>query len=550
MSLAMKCLIACLGIVTSVCQAQTPNSPRLPQDIPQERQVAPRDLPLSIDRDRFSEQVPAGAAELIFHLDAIELDGNKTLPTSQFEPLWSDLLGQDIPLSAIFGIAARISSAYREAGYVLSQALVPRQEISQRDGRVRIRVAEGYISRITITPGIPGGDRIQAMLTPLTIERPLTLATLERRLLLLNDLPGVRAQASLRASEAENAADLELVVEQAPMAYSLSGSNRVPIAVGPLQFEASAERRGLFGAFDRHVLRWVGSASARLNVLAYNGDVPVGYDGALVSWSASASRANPSSGETFNLDTRSENYSVGASYPIIRSRAANLGVRGTLLAYNGSSDITAGENLARDRFRSFRIGLTADLTDSLGGVNLVDVEFAKGLSGLGASQQGEPLLGRLGTNPQFSKGTLYAARLQSLGGEFSLLLAVTAQASGDILPSSEQFSLGGDLFLRAFDASELLGDKGQAGKAEFRYNFATGPLVSTLYAYYDSGRLTVHNIDGSQTNTSAISTGLGVRLTGPRGIRGYIEVAKPGKRPTDRYGDERARVFAGIGIAL
>ena len=196
---------------------------------------------------------------------------------------------------------------------------------------------------------------------------------------------------------------LELVVEQAPMAYSLSGSNRVPIAVGPLQFEASAERRGLFGAFDRHVLRWVGSASARLNVLAYNGDVPVGYYGALVSWSASASRANPSSGETFNLDTRSENYSIGASYPVICSRAASLGVRGTLLAYNGSSDITAGENLARDRFRSVRIGLTADLTDSLsGGVN--HVEFAKGLSGLGASQQGDPLLGApRGTNPQFSK---------------------------------------------------------------------------------------------------------------------------------------------------
>lgn len=551
MSYAMKSLCLSLALGTAlIASAQTGTTPRLPQDIPRAPEPASRDLPLVIDRDRFAEQAPVGAADLTFRLTEIELVGNTTLPTSRFEPLWSDLLGKDVPLSAIFSIAARISATYREAGYVLSQALVPRQEIAQAGGRVRIRVAEGYVSRITLAPGLEGGDRIQAMLAPLTTERPLTLATLERRLLLLNDLPGVRAQASLRAAKEENAAEVELVVERDKQAFAFSGSNRAPVAVGPLQLEASAERRGVLGSFDRHVLRWVGSGSDRLNLIAYSGDAPVGYDGAQVSWSASASRSNPRSGEVFNLDTRSESYSVGASFPLTRSRDANLSLRGALAAYNGSSDVADGLPLSKERLRSLRVGLTADRTDSFGGVNLLDIEAAKGLSSLGATRRDDPLLARVGANPQYTKATLYAARLQSLGGEFSLLAAISAQESGDRLPSSEQFSLGGDVFLRAYDASELLGDKGHAGKVEFRYNFTAGPIASTVYAYYEGGSVKLHNLDGSLSSQSAISAGLGIRFSGPRRIKGYFEVAKPRNRATAKYGDERARIFAGLGIDL
>ena len=75
---------------------------------------------------------------------------------------------------------------------------------------------------------------------------------------------------------------------------------------------------------------------------------------------------NGAMGQVFNLDTRSESYSVGASYPVVRSRAVNLGIRGTLLAYNGSSDVADGITSTKERLRSVRLGVTADRTDSLG----------------------------------------------------------------------------------------------------------------------------------------------------------------------------------------
>lgn len=542
-------LLALQLLINDVCQSQArpPVNSGLPQDPPREMQPALRLVPVVIDRDRHAEQPPAGAESLSFRLVAIDLMGNQALSTKQFEPLWAEWVGKEIQLSRVFEIAARISAAYRDAGYVLSQAMVPQQQIVQDGGRVRIRVAEGYISRITFASNFAGKERVEAMLRPILLERPLTLRTLERRLLLLNDLPGLSARASLRTGEEANAADMELVVERDLNAFSLSVHNRTNAAVGPTRLEAFAERRAALGNFDRHVLRWVGSGNERLNLLAYSGDAPMGYSGTQVQWSASASRSKPSSGEVFKLDTRSENLSLGISHPLVRSRDTNLGLRASLSGYNGSSDLAQGIRLSEERLRLFRVGLTADQTDRLGGINLLDVEFAKGLTGLGASKEGDPLVAA-GRNPQFSKSTLYLARLQSLFGDVTLLLAGTAQASSDLLPSSEQFGLGGDVFLRAYDPSELLGDKGSAGKLELRFDRSLGRVAGTFYAYYDEGSVRLSNFDGSVTRDSASAVGLGLRLSAPGGIKGYIEIAKPRNRPTARNRDDSARGFAGLGI--
>lgn len=541
--------LLCLASAAALpCWAQTAPAVRLPQDTAREPQPAAHDGALRIDRDRFAEQAPAGADAVRFRLQAIELSGNVTLPTARFEGLWAGLVGRDVTLAQVFDIAAQISANYRGAGYVLSQALVPQQEIAQAGGRVKIRVVEGHVARITVSPGVRGADRMLRLLAPIRNERPLTLATLERYLLLLGDLPGVHSQALLRAGSEANSADLELVVEHVAQAFSAAVHNRTPAAVGPLRGEASAERRGLFGDFDRHALRWIGAGTDRLNLVAYNGDAPIGLQGASLTWSASASRSKPKAGELFHFDTRSENLSLGLQYPVRRSRAVNLNLRASLAAYNGASDIVDALPVSKERLRSLRLGASADLTDSMGGVNLLDVEIVRGLAGLGASRRDEPLLARAGSNPQFTKATLYAARLQSLGGDWSLLAAISAQHSDDLLSSAEQFGLGGDTFVRAFDPSELLGDRGAAAKLELRFNTRLGPFGATVYAYADKGTVQQRAIDTDSTRQSASAAGLGLRFSGSQGLRGYLEVAKPFQRDTVRHGDRRARGFAGLGI--
>jgi len=532
-----------------MCGQLAAQQPRLPQDTPRTPQPAPRAAPLAIDRERFPDQVPPGAGDLKLRLVAVVLVGNKALPSSRFAPLWESLLGKEVTLAAVFELAAAISAEYRRAGFVLSQAFVPRQEIDQANGRVSIRVSEGFVGLVSLSREVPGSARLLGMMEPVQWERPLTLGTLERRLLLLNDLPGVQARASIRAGEQVNATNLELQVDRVTSAFSLSVHNRTSEAVGPVRVEASAERRGLLGDFDRHALRWVGSGNQRLNLLAYNGDQPLGHGGTVGSWSASISKSKPKSGTVFQLDTDSTSGSLGLSHPLLRSRAANFTARVAMASYDGSSDVAGGLQLSAESLRTVRAGFSLDFVDGLSGVNLFDVEVARGTTWFGASRPGDESLARSDSNPQFTKATIYAARLQSLGGEWSVLAAITGQAADDLLSSSEQFSLGGDVFLRAYDPSELLGDTGAAAKFELRYNAQFGPAaLATLYAFVEAGEVKVKSVGGPSTRERAGSSGLGVRLSGPSGVRGYVELAKPHRKATAKNGDESARAFAGIGI--
>ena len=515
---------------------------RLERDTQREPQPARRDGAVSIDRARFPEQVPPGAAQLRLTLREVVLSGNAAVQTAELAPLWQDQIGREMSLADGFAIAARISAAYRERGFVLSQAVVPQQDLDVAGAKLRIQVLEGFIDKRTVT-GAPGSS-LAAYLAPIGAERPATLATLERQLLLVNELPGVQARANLQAGSVPNASDLELVVQRTPWSGSLALHNRIAPSQGDVRIDADATRNGLFGDFDRHNLRLSSSGDKRLMQLSYGVEVPLGSAGWKAQAGLSTSKSEPEVA-VISLDTRSSNVYAGLSYPVLRSRQTNLGVRAQLAGYNNSSD-TLGLRTSEDRIRALRLGFSADHTDPLGGVNLLDVEFSQGLSGLGASEADGPSLN--GAKPDFSRASIYAARLQNLGGAFSLLLAGSSQTSGDKLPTAEQLGLGGETFLRGYDPSEAIGEQGWAVKLELRFN-ADVPMASTTwYAFADTGSVTRQQGGGAELKTSLSSAGAGVRFTGPAGVRGYLEVAKPLGDKVASKDSSSARVFAGFGI--
>ena len=543
---SLSCMLAALWAASggAWAQAGAVQPGRVERDTRQPPEPVRRDS-VRIDTPRFAEQVPAGAQDVRFLLGEVQVDGNTALSTQALSPAWAPLVGKPITLADAFGIAAAISARYRAAGYILSQAIIPPQDIRTLGVAVlRIQVVEGFIGQVNVT-GLPPG-KLAPYLERVKADRPLQLATLERSLLLIGELPGVSSQANLKASATPNASDLELVASQKRSEFSFSAHNRSAPSQGRLRLEASGEVRGVLGDFDRHNLRWVGSGDDRLNMLAYATDTPLGRNGLKFNLGLSASRSQPDTDVALsNIDTRSDNLSLGLSQALLRSRQANLSARATLAGYDNSSEV-AGTIASEDHIRAMRLGLTGDVADGWGGISLLDVEWSKGLSSLGADKESELPSGS--ANPQFSKWSIYAARLQGIGGNWSALLAATAQGSGDKLPTAEQLGLGGETFLRAFDPSEVIGEKGSAAKLELRYDLGGARVASTLYVYAESGKVQRRQADGSYLSTSLSSTGLGVRISGPARTRGYLEVGKPGRKDVASEGNRKARVFAGLGI--
>jgi hemolysin activation/secretion protein len=153
---------------------------------------------------------------------------------------------------------------------------------------------------------------------------------------------------------------------------------------------------------------------------------------------------------------------------------------------------------------------------------------------------------------EFLRAELDATRIQDLTQDFSVKVAVHGQYSDDPLLASEEFTVGGARFGRAYDGGEIAGDHGAAGLIEFRYSDAPrNRFVDTyqLYLFYDFG--SVWNIDPQvreQAQASLASIGGGVRFNLAGNASGYIEMDAPLTRPVGSRGSQgrEPRIFASI----
>jgi len=233
----------------------------------------------------------------------------------------------------------------------------------------------------------------------------------------------------------------------------------------------------------------------------------------------------------------------------LRSRSENLYVRAGLSAYDGRSDLF-GVRETEESIRALRIGVNYDLADRFNGINTIDLEYGYGLQALGASRAGDFFLSRASGRPDFRKLTLYAARLQALSENWSLLGAMNGQYAFTDLLSPELFSVGGEQFGRGYNASELTGDHGVAAKLELRYRLSPSELVpqSNLYAFYDVGSVRQRTPAGAVPVQSVASAGLGVRFSLGSYVTGFLEAAKPLTRPRAEDGRREMQGYAGLSL--
>jgi hemolysin activation/secretion protein len=162
---------------------------------------------------------------------------------------------------------------------------------------------------------------------------------------------------------------------------------------------------------------------------------------------------------------------------------------------------------------------------------------------------------RANASGNYTRGNFDVSREQPLGERFSVLLGASGQTSfGKALLASEQYSLGGYSFDRAYDPSQITGDSALAGKAELRWNVLDqAAFVSgvQLYGYYEGGEVwQSHALPGTPKHESLSSIGAGVRFAVGDHVNANVEWADP--LDHDAFGGSRrdSRVFFSIGTTF
>ncbi len=517
---------------------------------PEPRMKADRPSPTMIPEA--DQLMPDSAEEIRFVLTRLEFDGLTVYSEEYIQSYYREFLDSEISLADIYGIASELTTRYRNDGYILSQVVVPAQIVEE--GRVRLKVYEGYISRVTME-GVVGDRRnlVQRYADKIMESRPLKNSVLERYLLLINDLPGAFARATIKPSESTpGASEMHIHFSQSMVQGGLSVDNRGGESLGPWWISGDIVLNSLLSLQESTSVRVVSSGNNKLLFGSLAHEHVVGPEGGRLNLAFSAVRAKPK--EMFfiplNLESSSHTASLMYSHPVIRSRSQNLFLRGGLTVHEGETKIFNVVD-TRDKLRVFKIGGTYDLADSWHGISLLDMELSRGISGLGSSRNNDMLLSRPNGRVDFTKITLYAARLQSLTSRLSFLAAVNSQYAFNDLLSSELFSFGGGQFGRGYDPSELVGDSGAAMKLELRYSdvLKATPAVSyTAYSFYDLGTVYHRSADGMDDWESASSAGLGLRMGLGRNFSCYAELAKPLTRDVSAKGNRHPRAYWGFAL--
>jgi hemolysin activation/secretion protein len=445
---------------------------------------------------------------------AFVIEGNTAVPAARLDALLADLTGRELGFCELQQAANRITRYYRERGYVLARAYLPQQDIE--DGIVRIAIVEGRYGQVELH----NRTRVvePALRQPLAALRPGDIAhggSLERSLMLLDEMPGVGAKGTLRPGAEPGTTDLAIDAEPGPLATGslefdnfgdpLTGRYRATGSIdvnAPLRLGDRFSLRGLTSNMHQRYYRTayqvpVGPASTRIGVAYSDMNYRIGGSLKELDYRGSA-------------DVRS----AFVTQPLVRSRQASVNAQ---LTYENKhlQDRYGYFDIDNDkRIDLWTVGLSGNSQDSAGGGGRNGFSATVGVGHL-SGNDGVGMNAITHAHGRFIKLNVSALRMQALGARFQLYTQFSAQLSSRNLDSSEKFGLGGPYGVRAYALGAGNGDQGWQASTELRYLAAPGWQFT---AFADTGRVQLSKQPWTrERNTVQLSSlGIGASWFGTR----------------------------------
>ena len=505
---------------------------------------------------------PPNAEAIRFKLSGVEVEGNTVLSDEAVMRPFQPLIGQEVSLAQMFAASNEVTRMYVQAGYALSLAFVPAQEV--KNGVVRIRVIEGYIADVefqdqrTFHSKLWGGFARRLMAS-----RPLRTADLERYLLLANDLAGVEVRSVFERMDGDpGATRLVMMIERKIIDAGIEANNRGSKAIGPYRVQIDAALNNLIGAEERLALFGVRVPDGEeLAYLAWRFDIPLTSDGLNFGFDIARSHSKVGTPALVAIDYQTDGWtgSFAFTYPWIRSRSENLYFAAGVGYKDLVADIIATE-FTHDTMTMIVLGVDYDTHDRWGGLLQAAATLHIGLDVFDATQSNDPKASRPGASGEFLRLEGTVSRLQALRRWPWLQIygEIAAQIADGSLLVSEQCGYGGGHIGRAYDPYEIAGDHCIKGLTELRYDLPINGWgdkwalnMAQFYGLADFGYVLKSGdlLPGENRDDVGASVGLGMRVRALDHVSGLVEVVQPiGLGVSFEDGEKNARVFFGLSV--
>lgn len=505
-------MLAALGPVSVLAQAP-PDAGRILQEtqqLSQPKLPGPTPLP-PIQAPAPSRPTPAAAApsgDVKVNVTHFSFTGNDALSTEILQAAVAQWSQRAISFGELMQAVEAIEARYKEAGYFLAQAYLPPQKI--KDGAIEIVVAEGTLGETRLE----GESRVDAevvfkYLDRLPKGRALTLPAVERQILLVNELAGGHAALDLQAGEASGSTDIVLTqTSEALVTGRLDVSNHGSPSTGEKRVGLSLSGNSPMNLGDRLSANVLTTETGNLASYSLRYELPVGGDGWRLTGAASlAEYALGGNFAALGASGQARSLRMGAAYPFLRSRAANLKLQ-----------VEADQSKLNDRFSTTNLdlgkrsrGLTATLSGDwldevwAGGFNRLDLILRHGslLLGPTSATLDAPPTGP-GAAGGFNKANLTLMRQQTIDATVSLQLQLSYQFADKNLDSSEKLALGGPLTMPGYANGEASGDSGGQARLNLRWQMSSD-LALSAFTDYAKLRLAHSPLATATTNHKRLS---------------------------------------------
>ncbi|MEY3202350.1 MAG: hypothetical protein RIR70_1900 [Pseudomonadota bacterium] len=499
--------------------------------------------------------VPKAVDELRFEVEAVRVEGSTVYDKATLDGIFAAAVGPAVSLDALRTAADALESRYRSEGYFLTRVFIPPQEV--RDGIFRVQVIEGYLAAVYVDNVADERlrQRIEAITAPLLKKRPIDVASIERALLFINDLPGVIGTSVLRQGAELGASEIVVSVAEDGDSHSLSFGNTGSKTIGPASLGLNSNFNrplGLSGALNVGV----NSASPddrELSSLSVRYTWPVGAAGTSLSLGANVASAYPGGAvKVLGLESLSSATSLRLRQPLLRSRSvslfADLGV-----SFNRSRTLQTDELVTHDRSTVAEARLSWQQNGWGNGSTTGALALSKGLPRWHAIRRDTPeadTASVVGFRPDFSKWSFSLTRIQPLPKGFSIMASLDAQHTRDRLLSGESIGFGGTSIGRGYLGSAITGERGMGGIIEFRYDTPV-PAIGRVQFYASLDRASTRTAAYEPTGSEATHQRLASRAFGARvpiANRGQVDlqVGRPNwALPDDDASGHTRYVFMG-----
>jgi hemolysin activation/secretion protein len=482
----------------------------------------------------------AAGATLTPPVRGVRVRGAEGVPSSAYAAAVNPLIGRALDRAALARLAGDVAGAVRARGYPFATAAVAAQPMA--DGLLQVDVDLGQIDAVRVI-GARSAAADALLVDTLTGHGAVTQKMLERALLLVGDVPGVRVTETRYVRQDGFGILLVTIASDRATAYAQL-DNRGSAEVGPVRSTLLASLRGLAGDGDELALI-VAQTPFEPNEFAYlrvRYAAPVDSAGSVLAVAGSVARSNPGAAlAPLDVVGRSGDLSVSYTRALVRTRARSLWGSAELRAVTVTQTLRS-MRLRRDRLATATASLSGQATIA-GGALRSELAGVVGLPLAGVSHAGDALLSRADGDARFVLATWQMDYTHRLGGPFAVMVAGAAQLASRPLLATAEIGLGGPGFARGYDYAERTGDQGAMASAELRAD--AGRVLRGVidraqgYAFVDGGR--VSNLRDGFGSGTLTSTGLGVRA-GTGRLDGMVEIAFPLNADRFDTGNRRPRI--------